>query len=121
MRDRWRHIDQYKGFIGRYKIDLTLSLCTKMNIDTVEIYNRVISGFNRFSTLICVAPNQFCYITVCITLDDKHDKCIVQHDAETLRNRGEDIPDNLFIGQFPRNIFLFDTFFPSIRIYKISI
>jgi len=26
MRDRWRHIDQYKGFIGRYKIDLTLSL-----------------------------------------------------------------------------------------------
>lgn len=80
MRDRWRHIDQYKGFIGRYKIDLTLSLSTKMNIDAAEIYNRVISGFNRASALICVASNQFCYITVCM-LDDKHNDEHIQHDA----------------------------------------
>lgn len=70
MRDRWCHIDQYKGFIGRYKIDLTLSLSTKMNIDTAEIYNRVISGFNRVSALICVAPNQFYYIVWMLV--DKH-------------------------------------------------
>lgn len=80
MRDRWRHIDQYKGFIGCYKIDLTLSLSTKMNIDVAEIYNRVISGFNRASALICVASNQFCYITVCM-LDDKHNDEHIQHDA----------------------------------------
>lgn len=80
MRDRWRHIDQYKGFIGCYKIDLTLSLSTKMNIDAAEIYNHVIFGFNRSSALICVALNQFCYIKplyyIVYKLDDKHDKCI---------------------------------------------
>jgi len=50
-----------------------------MNIDAAKIYNRVISGFNHSSPLICIAPNQFCYITVWM-LDDKHDKR-VQHDA----------------------------------------
>lgn len=49
----WHHIDQYKGFIGCYKIDLTLSLSTKTYIDAVKIYNsRNISGFNRASVLI---------------------------------------------------------------------
>lgn len=51
-----------------------------MNIDAAEIYNRVISGFNRASALICVASNQFCCIIVCI-LDDKHDNEHMQHDA----------------------------------------
>lgn len=49
-----------------------------MNIDAAEIYNRVISGFNRASPLICNAPNQFYYTTVWM-LDDKHDER-VQHD-----------------------------------------
>lgn len=102
MRDRWRHIDQYKGFIGRYKIDLTPSLSTKMNIDTAEIYNRVISGFNCASALICIAANQFYYITVCI-LDDKHDER-TQHDAQALGNLSCDVLDNLFIRQLLRDI-----------------
>lgn len=62
MRDRWRHIDQYKGFIGRYKIDLTLSLFAKMNIDAAEIYNcRNISGFNRASVLMLRCTELFLY------------------------------------------------------------
>lgn len=119
MRDRWCHIDQYKGFIGRYKIDPTLSLSTKMNIDAAEIYNGVISGFNRVSALICAAPNQFCYIAVWM-LDDKHDETHATRYMSVKRSSG--VLDNLFIGQPLRNIsFLFDTSLPSIRIYKISI
>ena len=83
MRDRWRHIDQYKGFIGCYKIDLTLSLSTKMNIDAAEIYNHVIFGFNRSSTLIyalhLINFVKLLYYTVC-KLNDKHDRRM-RHDA----------------------------------------
>lgn len=62
MRDRWRYIDQNKGFIGRYKIDLTLSLFAKMNIDAVEIYNcRNISGFNRVSDTMLHCTELFLY------------------------------------------------------------